>query len=293
MSSHYTDRLHAAIQAKQTPLCVGLDPRWEALPLALRRGYADSAAGRADAYADFCRRVCDLVADLAPVVKAQSAFFEEVGSAGLFALQQVVAHAHARGLLVILDAKRGDIASTAEAYARAAFETYDADAVTINPYLGRDSVEPFLRLARKLGRGVYVLVRTSNPGAGQFQDLVCDGKPLHQHVASEVTAWAGENRGASGYGNVGAVVGATSRKELTELRRLLLDVPLLVPGYGAQGGTAGDVRAAFDARGLGAVVNNSRGILFPYAPEEVAWEEAIVAATRQAAMDLALAAGLK
>ena len=292
MSSHFTDRLHAAIQAKRTPLCVGLDPRWEMLPLSLRGSVPNTTAGHARAYATFCQRVLDLVGERAPVVKPQSAFFEALGPAGMTALQQVIAYARKLGLLVILDAKRGDIASTAEAYAQSAFETYDADALTINPYLGRDSVEPFLKMARKLGRGLYVLVRTSNPGAGQFQDLLCDGKPLHHHVASAVTAWTGENLGASGYGDVGAVVGATSRKELAELRHWLPDVPLLVPGYGVQGGTADDVHAAFDPHGLGAIVNSSRGITFPYAPEDMGWEEAIIEATRHAAAELANVSGL-
>ncbi len=227
------------------------------------------------------------------------AFFEACGPAGLVALQNVLRRARARGLLTILDSKRNDIASTAEAYADAAFAgsphagtrhpVWDADALTVNPYLGRDAVEPFLRSARRDGRGVFVLVRTSNPGAGQFQDLVCDGRPLFQHVAAAVGAWAGENRGECGLGDVGAVVGATHPAELAAVRRLLPEVIFLVPGYGAQGATATDTAAAFLPDGLGAVINSSRGITAAFPPGEVAWEAAVEAATRDAITALASA----
>src|SRR5205823_1761624 len=191
------------------------------------------------------------------------------------------------GFVTILDAKRGDIASTAEAYAQAAFgPTWNADALTINPYLGRDAVEPFLSAARAAGRGVFVLVRTSNPGAGLFQNLVCDGKPLYRHVADEVVKWNAPTVGAGGLGDVGAVVGATHPRELAELRVAMPDVWFLVPGYGAQGGTAADVRAAFRADGLGAVVNSARGVTFPFHPDDPDWEAKVVAAAAKAAAEL-------
>src|SRR5262249_35083257 len=155
------------------------------------------------------------------------------------------------------------------------------DALTINPYLGRDAVEPFLQEARRLNRGLYVLVRTSNPGAGLFQDLPTSEGPLYSAVAREVAAWSNEHRGAAGFGDVGAVVGATSPKELAELRQAMPHVPFLVPGYGAQGATAADCRPAF-IQGRGAVINSSRGILFPYQPGERLWEEKIVAAATKA-----------
>jgi orotidine-5'-phosphate decarboxylase len=284
--NHFADRLFAAVRAKGTPLCVGLDPRWDSLPAGVRNRYPPTLSGRAAAFDEFCCRVLDVVAPLVGVVKPQSAFFEACGPAGMQALLQIVRQARSKGLLIILDAKRNDIASTAEAYAEAAFRVFDADALTINPYLGRDSVEPFLKVSRPLGRGLFVLVRTSNAGAGQFQDLACGGGLLYARVAAAVAAWGAENRGEAGYGDVGAVVGATNPAELAGLRRLLPGVPLLVPGYGAQGASAADTAGAFAADGLGAVVNSSRAILFPQADGRD-WESAVEHACRRAVAELA------
>jgi orotidine-5'-phosphate decarboxylase len=295
---HFADRLAAAVRTKRNAVCVGLDPRWESLPLAVR-GHASptSLADVADAFETFCGRVLDLVAPLVPVVKPQSAFFEACGPDGLAVLQRLLRKARDLGLIAILDAKRNDIASTGAAYADAAFAgvtaggathpVWDADALTINPYLGRDSVEPFLTSARRSCRGVFVLVRTSNPGAGQFQDLVCGGEPVYLHVGRAVQTWAAENLGRCGLGDVGAVAGATHPAELARLRRELPNVVFLVPGYGAQGGTAADVAAAFRPDGLGAVVNSSRGILFPFEPDDRDWEAKIEAATRDTIRALA------
>jgi orotidine-5'-phosphate decarboxylase len=282
--THFADSLAAAVRAKGTALCVGLDPRAESLPHAVRARHSEAAA----AYEEFCVRVLQIVAPLVGVVKPQSAFFEACGPAGMFALQKVLRRAKDLGLVTILDAKRGDIASTAAAYADAAFDALDADALTVNPYLGRDAVEPFIAAARRKSRGLFVLVRTSNPGAGQFQDLVYDGRPLYQHVADAVAAWNGESLGACGFGDVGAVVGATHPTELQLLREQLPDVWFLVPGYGAQGGTAADVRAAFRSDGLGAIVNSSRGVTFPFKPDDSDWESAIRIATERAAAELSL-----
>jgi orotidine-5'-phosphate decarboxylase len=276
----FFDRLATAVRGKKTALCVGLDPRFESLPRSVRDLHGDDVAA---AYEDFCLRVLEIVAPLVAVVKPQSAFFEACGTAGMVALEHVLRRAKDLGLVTILDAKRGDIASTAVAYADAAFRAFDADAVTINPYLGRDAVEPFLSAARELGRGLFVLVRTSNPGAGLFQDLVCDGRPLYQHVAAAVAAWHRESPGT-----VGAVVGATCPAELKLLREQLADVWVLVPGYGAQGGTAADVRAALWPDGLGAVVNSSRGVTFPFKPDQTNWEVAIDRAVRTGATELAV-----
>lgn len=295
--SHFADRLNAAVQARRNSLCVGLDPRWEQLPEAVRRRYPDTTLENvACAFEEFCLRVLEIVAPLVAVVKPQSAFFEACGPAGMSALQKVLRRARELGLLSILDSKRNDIASTAAAYADAAFggtrisnaglPVWAADALTVNPYLGRDAVEPFLAAARKTQSSVFVLVRTSNAGAGLFQDLICDGKPLYQHVGEAVAAWTRENLGQSGYGDVGAVVGATHPTELARLRALLPEVPFLIPGYGAQGGTAADIAAGFRADGLGAIVNSSRGITASFPPAEAAWEAAIEKATREAIAQL-------
>jgi orotidine-5'-phosphate decarboxylase len=288
---HFADRLAAVIRTKGNALCVGLDPRWESLPTEIRRRHGDdSLSAMAAAYEEFCDRVLEIVAPLVPVIKPQSAFFEACGPDGMAVMQRLLRKARGLGLLTILDAKRNDIASTAAAYADAAFAgvamagrvhpVWEADALTVNPYLGRDAVEPFLQSARRAQAGVFVLVRTSNPGAGLFQDLVTDGRPVYCHVAEAVAAWARENVGRCGLGDVGAVVGATYPDELATLRQLTPDVIFLVPGYGAQGGAAADVAPAFREDGLGAVVNSSRGILFPFKPDDSAWEQRVEGATR-------------
>jgi orotidine-5'-phosphate decarboxylase len=295
---HFADRLTRAIHAKGNAVCVGLDPRWESLPRELRDRYNDGTLeGVARAYEAFCSRVLALVAPLVAVVKPQSAFFEACGPAGMAVLQRLLRQARERGLVTILDSKRNDIASTAAAYADAALTgfklgdrwlpVWDADAMTVNPYLGRDAVEPFLESARRMGRGVFVLVRTSNAGAGLFQDLHCEGKPLYLHVAAAVCQWTRESVGDCGYGDVGAVVGATHPTELAAIREALPEAYLLLPGFGAQGATARDTAASFQADGRGAIVSSSRGILFPFAPEDTEWEAQVQAATQVAIRDLA------
>ncbi|MCA9077065.1 MAG: orotidine-5'-phosphate decarboxylase [Planctomycetaceae bacterium] len=301
----YASRLHAAIRDKGNAVCVGLDPRLDQLPAQLLPDDADNASmsvdAAAEAYEKFCCRIVDVVAPLVPVVKPQAAFFEELGPSGTKALANVIRHARSAGLLVICDAKRGDIGSTAEAYARAYLAGADpntaiwgADALTVNPYLGSDTLQPFVEIATERGAGVYVLVRTSNPGAGTFQDRVTDGETLFECVARTVEKLCAQTCGELDYGSIGAVVGATYPDELNHLRSLMPHVPLLVPGYGSQGGTAADVAGAFDADGLGAVVNSSRGIIFAarqktyrerFRPDE--WEKAVEEATRAMIADLA------
>jgi orotidine-5'-phosphate decarboxylase len=298
MPTHFGDRLLEACRTKGNALCVGLDPRSDLLPQTIPAKHPGGTLdAMAAAFEEFSIGVIDVVAPLVPVVKPQSAFFEACGPPGLAALQSVLRRAREAGLITILDSKRNDIASTAEAYADAAFAgtnhngvrlpVWPADAMTINPYLGRDAVEPFLTSARKVGAGVFVLVRTSNKGAGQFQDLQSGGKPLYRHVAEAVAAWSAENAGQSGYGDVGAVVGATHPTELAQIRSWAPNVLFLVPGYGAQGGSAADIAAAFRADGTGAIVNSSRGIIAAFAPSEPRWQDAVAAATRAAIDDLA------
>jgi orotidine-5'-phosphate decarboxylase len=231
------------------------------------------------------------------------AFYEVLGPEGLLALQDSVRYARARGLIVIIDGKRNDIGTTAKAYANAylgevelhgkTVAPWDADAITINPYLGSDGIRPFTEVAEARGRGLFVLIKTSNPSAGELQDVCADGRPIFQHVAELVESWAEPYRDESGYSLLGAVVGATYPEQLAELRSALPGIFFLVPGYGTQGGTAADVAGAFDGEGLGAIVNNSRGLTFAYLREDLAgrhgsnWQRAIEAATREMIDDLA------
>jgi orotidine-5'-phosphate decarboxylase len=272
---NYADRLEAAIARTGNPCLVGLDPHPQMLPdefAAVRT--STSRAERAEAAADFLCQIVDLVAGAVPAVKPQSALFEIHGTEGAAAWERVVRAARSAELLVLGDVKRGDIDSTARAYASAflgdpdgAARDRDAvcDAITINPYLGTDSVKPFLDACARTGGGVYVLVRTSNPGGGLFQEH--GTPPLYEKVADAVVEWGRPLVGRCGLSSVGAVVGATRPSELAQLRSRKPSTPVLIPGYGAQGGGAGDVAGGFLAGGRGALVNSSRGILF-------AWREA-------------------
>lgn len=277
----YADRLAAAVR-ESGPLCVGLDPRVESLPASIVKQHANSSV----AVEAFCRRCLELCRPYSSIVKPQAAFFELLGAEGIAVMGRVITAARERGYFVILDSKRGDIASTAEAYAQASFQVWKADAVTVNPYLGRDAVEPFIQRARETQCGLFILVRTSNPGGGLFQNLLCDGKPIYRHVAENVNQWNAAGIAESGYGDVGAVVGATHPAELVELRGVMPKCWFLVPGYGAQGGTAADVKAAFRSDGLGAIINSSRGITFPFKPDDPTWESKIVEAAKRAQFEL-------
>jgi orotidine-5'-phosphate decarboxylase len=288
---HFADRLAESVLRLRSPVVVGLDPRWEQLPEPLRNRSDGSFAEQAAAYAQFCSGVSDVVAPLVPAVKVQAAFFEELGPSGMAAMGAVITHAQNRGLLVILDGKRNDIGSTATAYARGylgrGHSAWQADALTVNPYLGDDSLTPFVETAIERRCGVFVLVKTSNPGGRMLQDLAAGDRTLYAHVAQHVEQLAAGTLGNCGYGAVGAVVGATYPDQLNELRSRMPHTWFLVPGYGSQGGTAADVRAAFDPRGLGAIVNNSRGIIFAHERPEYAqqfgasrWQRAVEAATR-------------
>jgi orotidine-5'-phosphate decarboxylase len=292
-STHFGDRLAAAVQRCKTPVLVGLDPRWEQLPRGLR---STSASPRptevATAFRSFCFGIVDVVAPLVPAVKPQAAFFEQWGVPGMAALHEVIRYARDKGLLVILDGKRNDIGTTAQAYAegwlgRDAISGWGADALTVSPYLGEDSLSPFVEVSQQRGAGIFVLVKTSNPGGGMLQDLVVEGRPIYARVGQHVEQLAAASVGNSGYGNVGAVVGATYPEQLAEMRQAMPHAWVLIPGFGAQGGTAADVAAGFDSRGLGAIVNNSRGIIFAHAAKQYAdrfgdarWQQAVEAATR-------------
>lgn len=297
--THFADRLAAAVDRTGTPALVGLDPRFEQLPEPLRSGRdAGSPTARAAAFLTFCMEIIDVVAPLVPAVKPQMAFFEELGPPGMHAVAEVIQYARAKGLLVVLDGKRNDIGSTAVAYASGYLgpsppSAWSGDALTVSPYLGDDSLTPFVDVARERGAGLFVLVKTSNPGGGALQDLAAAGEPVYRHVARHVEQLAGATSGHSGYGVVGAVVGATYPEQLAELRSVMPHAWLLVPGYGTQGGRASDVAAAFDAAGRGAIVNSSRAIIFAHARREYAerfgaarWQAAVEAATLEMIADL-------
>ncbi len=294
----FADRLIQAVKTKRNPVMVGLDPRWEHLPATIRdHGAEGDLSAVADAFRRFCRDTIDVVAPLVPCVKPQAAFFEALGPPGMQALWDTIQYARKQGLLVVLDAKRGDIGSTASAYAEAYLgrqSAWGADALTINPYLGEDALRPFVDVARQQQAGLFVLVKTSNPGGKLLQDLTAQGKTVYRHVAALVEQLTCEEKNAGGYGSVGAVVGATYPEQLAELRAAMPHTWLLVPGFGAQGGAAEDVAAAFDARGLGAVVNSSRAIIFAHERPEYCdkyqagqWQRAVEAATREMIEQLA------
>lgn len=291
----YADRLEGAIARAGNPCLVGLDPHPESLPaeFAAARDGA-TRAERARAVGDFLCSVVELAAGRVPAVKPQSAFFELLGADGAAAWERVVRAARESGLLVIGDVKRGDIDSTAAAYARAYLEDEAApcDAVTVSPYLGADAVRPFLESCRRAQAGIYVLVRTSNPGSALFQE---HGRPpLYERVADAVSEWGRELTGRCGFSSVGAVVGATHPEELARLRARMPSTPFLIPGYGAQGAGAADVAAGFLPGGRGALVNSSRGILFAHQQERyrgLHWKDASRAALDAMIADINSAAG--
>ncbi len=297
-NQHFTDRLVKAIQSKGTSLIVGLDPRLQRLPASLRDSIHEHDWRKiADSFKRFCTEVINVVAPLVPAVKPQSAFFEQLGPLGMVALAEVIDHAKDAGLMVILDGKRNDIGSTAVAYAQAYLGqrpscAWSCDALTVNPYLGDDSLLPMLEHAVAAGSGLFALVKTSNPGSRTFQELpLDDGRRLYQAIAQWIESQAAKTTGQFGYGILGAVIGATHPEHLAELRQSMPHTFFLLPGFGAQGGQAADVKAAFDETGLGAVVNSSRKIIFAYEDRQYAnsadWQSAVESATCDAISQLA------
>lgn len=291
----FIERFQQSIISKQTPLVVGLDPRVSQLPASLQP-VNQSLAQIAHAYQKFCGQIIEIVAPLVPAVKIQAAFFEQLGVEGLVSMGRVVDLAKQAGLLVIMDAKRGDIGSTAIAYAKAylgekPLSPWGCDALTVNPYLGSDTLEPFVDTAKENGAGVFILVKTSNPGSATLQDQIVAGQPLYRLVGQQVQNFAIQSASPSGYGLAGAVVGATYPQQLAELRSLMPNTYLLIPGFGAQGGKAADIAAGFDAAGLGAIVNSSRGIIFAYQnpryQSAANWMAAVESATLDAIAEIA------
>lgn len=290
----FGERLAASVRSKRSAVCVGLDPRWQSLPAVLRGSTSErDLVAVARVTRQFCCEVIDSVADLVPIIKPQAAFFERLGPEGMQCLAEVIRYGAARGLLVLLDGKRGDIGSTAEAYAEAYLgpdSPWGCDALTVNPYLGEDTLVPFTERCRATGSGLFVLVKTSNPGSRYLQDLPFDSGHVYDRVAATVEALAAASRGPSGYGAIGAVTGATYPEQLAELRKQMPSAWLLIPGYGAQGAGAAEVRAGFDDRGLGAIVNSSRGVIFAYGRAETTgldWQNAVRAAAEKMNHELA------
>ncbi|EMI44122.1 orotidine 5'-phosphate decarboxylase [Rhodopirellula sp. SWK7] len=299
----FSTRINEAITRTGSVTCVGLDPRKAQLPAPIRDAVSsDTPDAWAAAYTQFCCEIVDVVKEMVPCVKPQAAFFEQLGPAGMVSLGQVIRYAADAGLIVITDGKRNDIGSTATAYADAFLGStasvtsaggdpataspWGGDALTVSPYLGRDSLEPFVEVCDQRAAGIFVLVKTSNPGGGYLQDLQCDGRTVYRSVADLVSELNAGRLDADGYGPIGAVVGATYPEQLVELRAAMPHSILLVPGFGAQGGAAEDVKAALDASGRGAVINSSRGIIFAHARKEFAgtfgdarWQDAVRAAT--------------
>lgn len=289
------------IQKTKAPICVGLDPMLGYIPEHIKeksfKEFGETLEGAADAIWQFNKEIVDHTCDLIPSVKPQIAMYEQFGIEGLKIYQKTVDYARQKGLIVIGDAKRGDIGSTSAAYATAHIGSvqigskvcsgFNTDFVTVNPYLGTDGVKPFVDVCNKEDKGLFVLVKTSNPSSGEFQDQLIDGRPLYELVAEKVMEWgSGSMDGA--YSNIGAVVGATYPEMSRILRRLMPNTYFLVPGYGAQGGTAEDLKYCFNEDGLGAIVNSSRGIIAAYKQEKYAkfGAEHFAEASRQAVIDM-------
>jgi orotidine-5'-phosphate decarboxylase len=295
--THFADRIAEAVQRKRSQIVVGLDPVADQLPVELRgeivlgRDHAGAACAR------FCRGIVDAVAPYAVAVKPQLAFFEALGADGLRTLEEVCEYAHAAELLVIADAKRGDIGSTARAYAAAYVEPRGdapplADAITVNPYLGRDALEPFLAACRRDGAGLFCLVKTSNAGGAEVQDVrLSDGTLLWQHVAGLVGEWGEDLVGEGGLSAVGAVVGATFPSEVAEARRLLPQSLLLLPGVGEQGGRPSELAPAFTSGPASALVSASRSIIYAFRNVTDDWRAAAGGATARLAHDVWRASG--
>ena len=295
------DRLIKRIDELHNPSVAGLDPRLEYVPQFIqdasfvKLGHTLEAA--ADAILQFNKALIDALYDVVPAIKPQAAYYEMYGWAGVRTLAETIRYAQSKGMFVMTDGKRNDIGATMTAYATAhlgkvdvdgvELEPFGADALTVNGYLGTDGIQPLLDVCEKNDKGIFVLAKTSNPSSGELQDRLIDGKPLYEHVAAKVVEW-GEDSMDGAYSNVGAVVGATYPEMSAVLRKLMPKTYFLVPGYGAQGGTAKDLKNCFNEDGLGAVVNSSRGIIAAYRQEKYAkfGAEHFAEASRQAVIDM-------
>ncbi len=295
------NKLNDKIKKLNAPIVVGLDPMLKYVPGHIQRKaygeHGETLEGAAEAIWQYNKGIVDAVCDLVPAVKPQVAMYEQFGVPGLIAFKRTVDYCREKGLVVIGDVKRGDIGSTSEAYAVGhlgrvsvgsnSYYPFDEDFITVNPYLGSDGVCPFLSVCKKEKKGIFVLVKTSNPSSGEFQDRLVEGKPLYEIVGEKVRQWGEECMG-DGYSYVGAVVGATYPEQGRALRRIMPRTLILVPGYGAQGGKGADLVHFFNEDGLGAIINSSRGIIAAYQQEKYAkyGEEGFADAARAAVLDM-------
>jgi len=307
MTQNIVDNLYKKMDEKQTPLMIGLDPNLSLFPEHVLRDatnrFGSTRIAAAQAIKNFNIAVIDATADLVPIYKPQSAYYEQYGSDGIRTLEDTIAYAKSRGALVCLDAKRNDIDSTSAAYAEAHLgkvllpdgnfipSADNADFITVNGYLGSDGVKPFIEVANREGKGIFVLVKTSNKSSGELQDLLVGNKTVYMTMAQLINSW-GQNIGENNYSNVGAVVGATYPEEAKKLREMLPNTLFLMPGYGAQGAKAEILVNDFDQQGRGAVVNSSRGITYAFSDKkfkekypDLAKPEKFAEAARQATID--------
>lgn len=278
------NKLIAKIQKTGAPIVVGLDPMLNYIPEHIQKKafaeYGETLEGAAEAIWQFNKEIVDKTYDLIPAVKPQIAMYEQFGIEGLKAYKKTIDYCKSRDLVVIGDIKRGDIGSTSAAYAvghlgkvqvgSKCYVPFDEDFATVNPYLGSDGVKPFIEVCKEENKGLFVLVKTSNPSSGEFQDQLVNGRPLYELVGEKVAEWGEDHMGGSGYSYIGAVVGATYPEMGAVLRKLMPKTFILVPGYGAQGGKGKDLVNFFNEDGLGAIVNSSRGIIAAYKQEKYA-----------------------
>lgn len=277
------NKLISGIRKTGAPIVVGLDPMMKYIPEQIQKAayaeYGETLEGAAEAIWQYNKGIVDAVCDLIPAVKPQVAMYEQFGIPGMIAFQKTVNYCKEKGLVVIGDIKRGDIGSTSEAYAvghlgrvqvgSQSYYGFNEDFVTVNPYLGSDGVRPFIKVCQEEKKGIFVLVKTSNPSSGELQDQLVDGRPIYELVGEQVAAWGAECMGES-YSYVGAVVGATYPEQGRILRKVMPKTFILVPGYGAQGGRGADLVHFFNEDGLGAIINSSRGIIAAYQQEKYA-----------------------
>lgn len=294
-------KLIEGIKRTKAPIVVGLDPMMNYIPEYIQKKafaeFGETLEGAAEAVWQYNKGIVDAVYELVPAVKPQIAMYEQFGIEGLKAFEKTVSYCQEKGLVVIGDIKRGDIGSTSEAYAVGhlgkvqvgshSFSGFHEDFVTVNPYLGSDGVKPFMKICKEEKKGLFILVKTSNPSSGEFQDRLVDGRPLYELVGEQVAAWGEELMGDT-YSYVGAVVGATYPEMGKTLRKIMPKSFILVPGYGAQGGKGADLVHFFNDDGLGAIVNSSRGIIAAYKQEKYAsfGAENYAEASRQAVLDM-------